>query len=269
MQGRSVLIGFVGVAMIATITFVAATNDERVADAGAGEEVAAMPAAAQSGSVAAGTGGDDHAHQSRNQSRNPDHAAELQPDQPLDNATRDQLASELVSARDLALRYPTVADAVAAGYRLAGGFAPLVGAHYVSYSGLSGDGPVDVQKPNSLIYDGTSPTSRIVGLMYYAMTSEQPQGFAGPNDHWHRHRGVCIKNTATGIDVPFPADADVTSRQCDEVGGNFIDQTGWMVHAWVVPGWDSRSGVFSHDNPSLHCGDGTDETDAAGFCAGT
>jgi hypothetical protein len=264
MQGRSVLIGFVGVVIIATITFVAVTNDERVADAENREQSTEITVAKEP-APAGLTSGDEHAHESGN----PDHAAELEPDEPLDNATRDQLASQLVEARDLARQYPTVADAEAGGYRLAGGFAPLVGAHYVSYSGLSGDGPVDVQKPNSLIYDGTSPTSRIVGLMYYAMTGEQPEGFAGPNDHWHRHRGVCIKNTATGIDVPFPADADVTRKQCSDVAGNFLDQTGWMVHAWVVPGWDSRNGVFSHDNPSLHCADGTDETDAAGFCAGT
>ena len=261
MEARSVLIGFVGVVLVATISFVAVTNEDRLPDANAGTTangVATTPVSA--------TSDEPHAHESSN----PDHAAELQPDQPLDNATRDQLAGELVGARDVALRYPTVADAEAGGYRLAGEFAPLVGAHYVSYGGLSGPGSIDVEKPNSLIYDGTSPTSRVVGLMYYAMTGdEQPEGFAGPNDHWHRHRGVCIKNTATGIDVPFPADADVTRRQCDEVDGNFMDLTGWMVHAWVVPGWDSRNGVFSHDNPSLHCADGTDDTDAAGFCAGT
>jgi hypothetical protein len=42
-----------------------------------------------------------------------------------------------------------------------------------------------------------------------------------------------------------------------------------MVHAWVVPSWESPNGVFSHDNPNLVCADGTTRTDSAGFCQGT
>ena len=45
-------------------------------------------------------------------------------------------------------------------------------------------------------------------------------------------------------------------------------ETLWMVHAWVVPGWDSPQGVFSHANIDLHCADGTDHTDKIGFCTG-
>jgi hypothetical protein len=200
---------------------------------------------------------------------NRDVLAETQPDQPLDLATRAQLASQLTQARAVALRYPTVTDALQGGYRLAGGFAPGTGAHYVSYSGLSGPGPVDVQHPEALIYDGTNPTSQVVGLMYYAMTPQAPEGFAGPNDHWHRHNGVCIRNTPNGIDVPLPADADVTLTQCESVRGSYLAVTGWMVHAWVVPGWESPQGVFSHVNLNLRCGDGTFNTDRAGFCPGT
>lgn len=200
-----------------------------------------------------------------------DVAAEALPDEPLDAVTHDQLASELTESRGVAMRYPTAADAQAAGYRLAGGFAPGSGAHFVAISaaGLSsGGGPVDPERVNSLIYDGTSPTSRIVGLMYYAMGSS-PEGFAGPNDHWHRHSNVCINYSATGIDVPFPADADVTEAQCTKAGGSLLKTTGYMVHAWVVPGWESPLGVFSHDNPNVRCADGTYQTDKAGFCQGT
>ena len=38
---------------------------------------------------------------------------------------------QLVAARDTAMRYPTVADAQAAGYHLVGGFGPGSGAHYI------------------------------------------------------------------------------------------------------------------------------------------
>jgi hypothetical protein len=45
--------------------------------------------------------------------------------------------------------------------------------------------------------------------------------------------------------------------------------TGWMVHAWVVPGWESPRGVFSHENPDLRCADGTFRTDSIGRCQGS
>lgn len=198
-----------------------------------------------------------------------DIAAEEEPNQPLDPATRGVLKTQLTQARDFALRYPTVADATAAGYRLAGGFAPGSGAHYITFGGMTGSGAFDPAKPLSLIYDGISPTSQVIGLMYYGMGETAPEGFAGPNDHWHRHSNVCVKFGSGGIEVPFPADADVTEAQCQDVQGSFMKITGYMVHAWVVPSWESPLGVFSHDNPDVRCADGTYETDKAGFCQGT
>jgi hypothetical protein len=198
-----------------------------------------------------------------------DVAAEEQPNQPLDPTTRATLKTQLTAARDFALRYPTVADATAAGYRVAGGFAPGSGAHYITYGGMTGSGTFDPTKPISLIYDGTSPSSQVIGLMYYGMGEGAPEGFAGPNDHWHRHSNVCIKSGPTGIEVPFPADQDVTAKQCASVQGSLLKTTGYMVHAWVVPSWESPLGVFSHDNPDVRCADGTYNTDRVGMCAGT
>jgi len=192
-----------------------------------------------------------------------DVAAESEPDVPLDPATRALLASQLTSARETAMRYPTVADALAGGYRLIGGFGPGAGAHYLG--GFGGSGTFDPSRPQSLIYDGTSPTSGIVGLMYTGGAATAPEGFAGPNDHWHRHSGVCLK----GADVLFPVDANVTAEQCSAAGGRYMATTTWMVHAWVVPSWESPAGVFSHENPNLRCADGTYNTDAVGRCQGT
>jgi hypothetical protein len=198
-----------------------------------------------------------------------DVATETQPDQPLNPSTRAVLAQQLVEARAVAMRYPTVSDATAAGYRLAGGFAPGSGAHYISYSGLTGPGPFDPGRPLALIYGGTSQSSQVIGLMYYAVGSSPPEGFAGPNDHWHRHSNVCIKFGQGGVQVPLPVDADVTAAQCAGVHGYLMRVTGWMVHAWVVPSWESPLGVFSHDNPDVRCADGTYRTTRAGFCQGT
>jgi len=38
--------------------------------------------------------------------------------------------------------------------------------------------------------------------MYYAI-GDAPEGFAGPNDHWHLHQNLCVKYGAT-IEVPTP-----------------------------------------------------------------
>jgi hypothetical protein len=195
-----------------------------------------------------------------------DVAHEMEPDKPLDPTTRRELAQQLIAARETALQYPTVADAERAGYRLVGGgFGPGSGAHYISFGSVFGT--FDAAKPPTLIYSGIDPTSQIVGLMYLGngANNAAPEGFAGPNDHWHRHSGVCLK----GADVILPVDASVTEAQCTEAGGGFMETTTWMVHAWVVPGWDSPWGVFSHENPNLRCADGTFNTDELGRCQGS
>ncbi len=193
---------------------------------------------------------------------NTDEAAEVGvPDQPLDAKTRSQLALQLVAARAAAMKYPTVADARAAGMLQAGGFSPLTGAHFINLQGVAGD--FDPSKPGSYIYDGVSPNSKLIGLMYLSLSVTPPEGFAGPNDHWHRHANTCVIYRAGQIEVPFAADSDVTREQCDAVHGSFMRRTQWMVHAWVVPGWESPTGVFAHDNPDILCADGTTHTDAA------
>jgi hypothetical protein len=198
---------------------------------------------------------------------NTDEAAELLiPDKPINAATHAVLASQLVAARDAALKYPTAADAIRAGFILAGGFSPLTGAHYIDLAHVTG--AFDPAHPGTYIYDGTKPTSPIIGLMYTGTNVLPPGGFAGPNDHWHRHSNTCVIFKGTGIVVPFPADSSVTLSECNGVHGTFMRRTLWMVHAWVVPGWESPSGVFSHDNSDVVCANGTTKTSATGFCQG-
>ncbi|MEX2256329.1 MAG: hypothetical protein WEC34_12885 [Acidimicrobiia bacterium] len=268
MLGRWLAIGILGFTVGAATIVLADSGDDagRIAAAASpGGAGAAVNASAE------GSGGSvvhDHTGDVVTGVKALDIRAEAQPDVPLDRVTREQLALQLAGAREVALRYPTVADATAAGMRVAGGFAPGSGAHYISYSGISGEGPIDVEKVNSFIYEGTNPESRIVGLMYYS--NSNAEGFAGPNDHWHRHSNVCVKFAgATGIEVPFPADADVGREECEAAGARLMPITGWMVHAWVVPGWESPQGVFSHENLNIRCADGTYDTDKAGFCQGT
>src|SRR5258707_14309846 len=93
-----------------------------------------------------------------------------------------------------------------------------------------------------------------------------PDVFAGPNDHWHRHSNTCvIFGQGAKIIVPFAADSSVTASQCAAVHGTFMTRTTWMVHAWVVPGWESPLSVFSHNNTSVQRANGTEQNTAVDF----
>ena len=133
--------------------------------------------------------------------------------------------------------------------------------------GFGGPNGIDIEHPGSLIYDGTAPDSKIVGLMYLGGGDTAPEGFAGPNDHWHRHSNVCLKfgsgEVSRSRSRPTPTSRE---KMCRGEGGSLMKITTWMVHAWVVPSWESPQGVFSHDNLNLRCGDGTYDTDKGGFC---
>jgi hypothetical protein len=187
--------------------------------------------------------------------------------QVVDAETRAQLAAELVVARDATAGLTTVADALAAGFVPAGSFTDGAGAHFMNSAYMVGE--FDAARPNALIADGDSPDSRIVGAMYTSIgTAAPPEGFAGPYDEWHQHQNVCFIQRGDVIEVPFPADRDITQQMCDDVAGEFMETTVWMVHAWVVPGWESPQGVFSHDHAQLQCRPGS-EVDERGFCPGT
>src|SRR4051794_13035259 len=134
--------------------------------------------------------------------------------QPVSKTDRVLLAHQMELARQTALRYPTVADAEAAGLHRAGPFSPGLGAHYINYAGASGspDGVMTdeaIAQPLAWMYDGTHPDSHVIGLFYGSMKKD-PEGFAGPNDVWHVHHDVCIRPSATGIDSPLGADHDAT-----------------------------------------------------------
>jgi hypothetical protein len=198
--------------------------------------------------------------------------SELQPFAPLNAQDQAVLTQQLTEAYQAAERFPTVASAKAAGMILAGGMAPGVGAHYQAigntpFAGFTTDNaPFDPSKPASWIYSSTADNAPVVGIMYESLEQNAPAGFVGPNDHWHQHSNVCVQYAGGKIGVPFAADQNVTPQECKDVHGFFMKKTVWMVHAWVVPGWESPQGVFSHDNLHLYCPGNTDLTNAIGFC---
>jgi hypothetical protein len=181
----------------------------------------------------------------------------------VDAATQRQLDYQLAQVRLLIDKYPTVRDAEASGYHRSGPYSPGLGTHYTGPLGLNTDGDMDSEDlaHPTLIYDGLAPDSPLAGFMYqiYSLnTAKGPEGFAGPNDHWHYHTNVCIVFHPNGeIDAPLGADTTASKELCDKYGGSVIANTGYMLHVWVVPGYESPQGVFSNVNAKLTCSDGT------------
>jgi hypothetical protein len=166
---------------------------------------------------------------------------------PLTEDERLNLAEQQAQAREAALRYPTVADAEAAGYHMSVGFVPCIGAHYTN--------PIlairfDPSRPSELLYDGTAPGSRIVGLSYLVFSPRgAPDGFAGPNDVWHQHNtngGLCMKDNVV-VGGEALDEAGCTARGGRKVALDSV----WMLHDWVVPGWECGWGVFAGECPEL------------------
>ncbi len=167
--------------------------------------------------------------------------------QPIDQATQIQLAEQQKLARSVADRYPTVADAEAAGYRKSTVFVPCIGAHYTNNSLVL---KFDPAAPSELLYDGTNPDSKIIGLSFLLFSpGGAPDGFAGPNDQWHQHSfngGLCMKD---GLVVGAEKDTDA---ECAAKGGKKASLKDlWMVHDWIVPGWECSWGVFAAECPEL------------------
>ena len=167
---------------------------------------------------------------------------------PMDFATRQQLAQEQLVARAVVSRFPTVATAEKAGYKKSTPYVPCIGAHYTN-TALAGK--FDLNAPSELLYDGTTPDAKIVGLSYLVYhPGGPPEGFAGPNDRWHGHTfngGLCIN--PAGVVVG----AESTSpEQCKARGGHKVALTDiWMLHDWVAPGWECSWGAFAAECPEL------------------
>jgi hypothetical protein len=164
-----------------------------------------------------------------------------------DPAECERLEDELAQAREVALRYPTAADAMEAGWVRVTPYVAGIAAHYMRFGYV--DGEFQIDEPEMILYDGNEPDAHVVGLSYYIIhegDAEPTQGFTGANDHGHRHIGLC---TGPGGVI---GDSTTTEEECAARGGRKSDgSNGWMSHAWVVPGCESAWGVFSAASPTL------------------
>jgi hypothetical protein len=164
-----------------------------------------------------------------------------------DPAEQLALQQQLTAAASVIPKYPTAADAMAAGYVQVTPYVPGIAAHYLNFR-LT-DRTFDPGKPEFLLYNGNRTTSRLVGVSY-AMFGAQPgptDGFVGSNDEWHEHPSLCV----LGVMVVGP---DHTPDDlCNSVGaGKLRGNPLWMMHIWQVPGFESAWGLFSGENPSIN-----------------
>jgi hypothetical protein len=183
------------------------------------------------GSTGAGipANGDGHSHS--------DPVAEVA----LDAVDASVFDSEWSDARDAIPTHDTEDEAAALGYVRATAPAGGIGTHWVLWSQIAK--PFDPRVPSMLLFDERRDPPVLVGYSYALQSPTRPEGFAGGNDHWHQHRGLCV------------VDGWVVREQAagpDACGGTYIAGGDfWMLHAWVVPGWDNRKGDFAPFNPKL------------------
>ena len=175
------------------------------------------------------------------------HTLDPDPWLPLtDPATCDALGAELVEVRGVVDRFPTVADALAAGYTLGDSYVAGLGVHYQNWDLLGG---FDPEQPVQLLYDGTEDDAHLVGVSYVVRSAGDlpPVGFTGGNDHWHRHGKFCLDEQAVNLATDVLSEAECAARG----GHEALNTDGWMLHVWAVPGCESDWGVFSAANPRL------------------
>jgi hypothetical protein len=194
------------------------------------------------------------------------HGHGAQPDTPLvklPTAVREKLIHQLSLTALLVARYPTVKSAEAAGYRRHGPFVPGMGTHYVGGVNARGDILTDeeILQPAALIYAGDAPDSPLTGFMYVhegqSANAQGPEGFAGPNDRWHQHIGLCTFPQENGVLDVLGNEGKISRAKCESKGGTYVERTQHMVHVWTAPAYTNPLGVFADRNPAITCTDGS------------
>jgi hypothetical protein len=95
-----------------------------------------------------------------------------------------------------------------------------------------------------VLFDHSKSPPVLVGYSYAVQSATEPKGFAGGADMWHRHAGLCVALSGWVIRE--------RSAGPDECNGSFIAGGDfWMLHAWIVPGWENRDGTFAPANRKL------------------
>ena len=176
------------------------------------------------------------------------------------------LGAQMDVAKDFAERYPTAADAEAAGYDRWLFNVPGMGTHHGDFGGLTSvvnapgfdrfdpilpgtmSDTFNPAQPEFLQYDGNGPAARLVGMSWYVRTTtgQPPEGFVGGNDWWHHHPIVCMSSVTGAI-----ISVNQSDPTCDAQGGvNVHLDDYYMVHLWVVDDLEYHADAFA---PTHRC----------------
>ena len=146
------------------------------------------------------------------------------------------------AATDAATRLGTIEAATAAGYVQSSTQLPGIGSHWVKWSLV--DGAFDPGQPSMLLFDQSSlHETRLAGLSYWLRSDKSPDGFVGPNDHWHQHSGMCFE------DSWLRREGVGSASEC--LGQWLAGGDLWMLHVWVAPIYPSSDGLFAPRNAAL------------------
>jgi hypothetical protein len=151
--------------------------------------------------------------------------------------------AQLACARRAAKVLATPEQAADAGYVQGSTYTAGVGDHWIDWTAVGK--PFDPGHPSMLLFAKRrfGQPEELVGFSYWVGSAAEPAGFAGPNDHWHQHVGLCFENGW------LTRQAVLRKADCPDA---FVAGTNlWMLHAWVVDGVPSRLGLFSTLNPAL------------------
>lgn len=162
---------------------------------------------------------------------------------PLNAADQSVFDRQWQDAVAASLALTTPEQASAAGYVQAAPFNVGVGTHWIKWSLIAR--PFDPVAPSMLLFDGIPGRQiRLVGFSYWVESDRAPTGFAGPNDRWHRHAGLCFSKDGWLDDQNVRSQAKCKGYWLN--GKNL-----WMLHAWVVPEAQNTWGRFAPTNPYL------------------
>lgn len=172
--------------------------------------------------------------------------------QQLDLDDRRLLAEQVVAAREAALAAPTLGDALETGWSMVGdaitGGGQLVMNPAVDHRDLEFDAAI----PLGLLYASADLDAPVVGVQYGQWTSDAlpADGFVGQSAMWHLHTATCVIDGDSG-EFALTIDEPLTGVGCEKVDGTRVDRIGFMLRAWVVPGWENPYGTFAHDHPGI------------------
>ncbi|HEX3868419.1 MAG TPA: hypothetical protein VHV78_16765 [Gemmatimonadaceae bacterium] len=121
---------------------------------------------------------------------------------------------------------------------------PFQGQHWIQAARFMGNAPVEIAKPNFMMYLPVGDSLIPIGVAYterVSAGSALPTDLDGAPAEWHTHI-FCRNATGEGNVL-----ADGV-EDCKQRGGTPAPMQIAMVHAWTVPNPD---GPFAHDNPAL------------------